>query len=79
MTLFLHAFPDKISNKLYKRCNIDLDDPDRTNTVFPKLKREALNLYMKEESRMQKLRRQIEFILKDDEVDVRKKEQKKKE
>ena len=39
----------------------------------------ALDLYMKEESQMQKLRRQIEFHYEDEEVDVRKKEQKKKE
>ena len=79
MTLFLHAFSDEIGNKLCKRCNIDLDDPDMTDRVFPELKREGLDLCIKEESQMQKLRRQIEFDLEDEEADIRKKEQKKKE
>src|SRR5258705_11495409 len=80
VTLFLHAFSDSIGNKLCKRCNIDLDDPDTTDTVFPELKREALDLCVKEESQMQKLRKQIEFDFEDDEADVkqRKKEQEKK-
>ena len=50
VTLFVHAFSDEIGNKLCKRCNIDLDDPDMTDRVFPEQKREALDLYMKEES-----------------------------
>ena len=79
VTLFLYTFSDEISNKLCKRCNIDLDNPDITDRVFPKLKREALDLCVKEESQMQKLRRQIEFEFEDDEADVRKKEQEKKE
>src|SRR5258705_9945298 len=80
VTLFLHAFSHSIGNKLCKRCNIDLDDPDTTDTVFPELKREALDLCVKEESQMQKLRKQIEFDFKDDEADVkqRKKEQERK-
>src|SRR5258706_7507093 len=80
VTLFLHAFSDGIGNKLCKRCNIDLDDPDTTDTVFPELKREALDLCVKEESQMQKLRKQIEFDFEDDEADVkqRKKEQERK-
>src|SRR5258706_7020292 len=80
VTLFLHAFSDSIGNKLCKRCNIDLDDPDTTDTVFPELKREALDLCVKEESQMQKLRKQIEFDFEDDEADVkqRKKEQERK-
>ena len=45
-----------------------------TDRVFLELKREALDLYMKEESQIQKLRRQIEFDLEDDEADIRKKE-----
>ena len=44
VTLFLHAFSDEIGNKLCKRCNIDLDDPDTTDRVFPEPKREALFL-----------------------------------
>ena len=79
MTLFLYAFSDEIGNKLCTRCNIDLDDPDMTHRVFPELKREALDLCMKEEFQMQKLRRQIEFDLEDNKADVREKEQKKKE
>ena len=78
MTLFLHAFSNEIGNKLCKRCNIDLDDPDMIDRVFPELKSKSLDLCVKEESQMQKLRRQIEFDVEDDEADVRKKEQKKK-
>ena len=79
VTFFLHAFSDKIGNKLCKRCNIDLDDPNITDRVFPELKREALDLCVTEVSQMQKLRRQIEFDIEDEAADVRKKEQKKKE
>ena len=50
VTLFLHAFLDEIGNKLCKRCNIDLDDPNTIDKVFSKLKRGALDLCMKEES-----------------------------
>ena len=79
VTLFLHAFSGEIGNKLCKRCNIDLDDPNTIDRVFSELKREALDLCMTEESQMQKPRKQIEFDLKDDKGDIRKKEQKKKE
>ena len=79
VTLFLHTFSDEIGNKLCKRCNIDVDDPNTTDRVFPELRREALDLCIKEESQMQKLRRQIEFDFEDEEADVRQKEQKKME
>ena len=50
VTLFLHAFSDEVGNKLYKRCGIELDDLDTINRVFNELKREVLDLCIKEES-----------------------------
>ena len=77
VTLFLHAFSHEMGNKLYNRCNIDLDDPDTTDRMFPELKRESLDLCLKEESQLQKLRRQIEFDFDNNEADIRRKKQKK--
>ena len=34
VTLLLYAFSDEIGNKLCKRCNIDLDDPEMIDRVF---------------------------------------------
>ena len=51
ISLFLLAFPDKVGNKLYKRYEIDLDDPTTiTDLVFERLKQEAASMYEEEDT-----------------------------
>ena len=56
ISLFLLAFPDKVGNKLCKRCEIDLDDPMTiTDLVFKRLKQEAASMYEEEDTQISKL------------------------
>ena len=41
---FLQAFSDKVGDRLCKKNNIDMDEPETTLNVFAVLKRDALNL-----------------------------------
>ena len=51
ISLFLLAFPDKMGNKLCKRCEIDLDDPTTiTDLVFERLKQKAISMYEEEDT-----------------------------
>jgi len=50
IVLFLQAFSDKIVDKLYKRCKIDIDDTSFTAYVWLELKKEAINIYTKDDS-----------------------------
>jgi len=53
--MFLQAFSDRIGDKLCKRCNIDIDEPATTTNVWNTLKTEALKIYTREDSQMNKL------------------------
>jgi len=44
IVLFLQAISDKIGDKLFKRCKIDIDDTSSTAHVWSELKKEALNI-----------------------------------
>src|SRR5258706_16368212 len=59
VVLFLMAFSDKIGDDLYKKCNIDLDNPGTTVNVFANLRREAMATFANEDSQMRKLRKQM--------------------
>ena len=52
--LFLQAFSNKIGNRLCKKHNIDMEDPD-TDNVFAELKRDALDLCCDDDSQMAKM------------------------
>lgn len=41
--LFLQAFSDSMADKLCKKHNIDMEDPETTDNVFAALKRDVLN------------------------------------
>jgi len=53
--MFLQAFSDRIGDKLCKRCNIDIDEPATTTNVWNTLKAEALKIWSREDSQMNKL------------------------
>src|SRR5258706_15503090 len=53
--LFLQAFNNKIGDRLCKKHNIDMEDPDTTDNVFADLKKDALNLCYDDDSQMTKM------------------------
>ena len=53
--LFLQAFNNKISDKLCRKHNIDMEDPNTTDNVFADLKRDELNLCCDDDSQMTKM------------------------
>ena len=53
--LFLQAFNNKIGDKLCRKYNIDMEDPDTTDNAFADLKRDALNLCCDDDSQMTKM------------------------
>ena len=59
---FLQACSDKIGEKLCKRCEIDLDNTETTQDVWPKLKSEALKVATKEDSQMSRLWKSKEHV-----------------
>jgi len=50
IVLFLQAFLDKIGDKLCKRCKIDIDDTSSIAHMWSELKKEALNICIKDDS-----------------------------
>ena len=57
--LFLIAFSNKVGIELCKKCNINLANPAITTNVFVNLRREALIIYMNEDSHIRRLRKQM--------------------
>ena len=49
VVLFLTVFSNKVSNELYKKCNIDLANLATTTNVFTSLRREELTIYVNED------------------------------
>ena len=53
--LFLQAFSDKVGDKLYKRCKINIEDSLTTVDIWEDLKKEALKVSTKDDSQMSRL------------------------
>ena len=53
--MFVQAFSDKIGDKLYKGCNIDIDDTASTANIWTNLHKESLSICTKDDSQISKL------------------------